>query len=414
MSEPLSPTNPEFVSSIDEANKILPLEEIRINFQTASGERHTDWSLFHKRQNVGVRQFWWLLGNEFGPFSKTRLIQIREFLKKSDIQKGIKSAHDLVTTGVEKSMSRTMFTSLMLYPLFQHFLKRPPEQFGEVFSQWENNWSSGVDPEKFHSVFSPFFRLLSRSSKETQEDFLAVLGDKPVQESEVDFLAGIFEKVYGEINDVDKITAADRRNRALTEDTTKKGIALSSEDLYHTTDLSTLPSIISKGLLATECTSLTQDGFREATFGVSMHTFKSPPKSLAELGDELTSGQDTIIQILDKVHLAFLNPQSLTEPEFMLYPPDSFWFDRAERKNLVAGRYIAGYDSRAGDFQNKTIAYTLIGLPSPGISFVMLDEKLAEPYAKLAKTFPFYLPAYSYKGQLLYTAEQYDRDRKIV
>lgn len=407
MSDPTREVESE-LNFIEEAEKIVNLGEIIINNPLPESRvSHPVIPLFNNIQVIGRENLWWLIFQRNSAIPKTQLGYIAQFLKDPRIQEDIKKAHEKIigTTANEKHI---WLTSAMLYPLVESLLTSPQDTFEEKFERWKNNWLSGVDPEKLQMALSLFFQILSALPKGDQEKFIPNAGSQLVQPNEADLLAGIFAKVTVETNDLEEIRTAGRRNRELVGRTEKGQLQFSAEDLYHTTDLSTISLIMDKGLLSPECISLTLDGFGEASFAVSFHNFQSPPQNIAELGNFLKKGQETTKVLSQKVHLAFLNPQSRVNQEFILYPPDSFWLNRADRKNTVAGRYIGGYDASSHEFPDKTIAYVLIGMPSTALSFVVLDGKLKEGYASIAKTFPFYIPAYSYEGRLLYSPEDYN------
>lgn len=389
------------------AEEIVRLGEIQVNNpMSQTRENHPLVPLFGQRQAINTRQLWGVLLYENHEVSREQLNEIGQFFRDPETEEGVRNVHRQLTAGDEKHLTGGIwFTGFILYPLIKDLVSTPSSSFRETFSSWRNDWSQGIDPEKFRMAFTILFRLLAHAPKETQEWYIPNIGDQPLQESEAEFLTGIFEQVYVGINDVDKIAEADRRGRKLSEP------VFSADDIYHTTDLSTLPQIITKGLLATECTSLTQDGFREASFAVSFHNFKEPPTTLADLGEQLKKERGLLRAFDHKIHLAFLNPKKAVDPGFILYPPESFWFNRATRKNNVAGRYIGGFDSDGSDFGNQTIAYVLIGMPSTSTTFVMLDDNDKEEYAKVARGLPFYIPAYSYEGTLIYTSEQYDKEK---
>lgn len=399
--------NPPLTPTI--AEEIVRLGDIQINnfHGEEARQKHPLFPLFGSALHpIKPSHFWGFLLWENKGISREQLDQVGHFFQEPEVQDGIRVVHDGLMTGIDKQLvGGGGYSNLMLYPLVKELASRPPETFNEIFSNWREDWLKGVDPEKFRMAFTILFTYLSMWSTEAQERFIPFLNGQPVQASEADFLTGIFERVYVDTNDAEKIQEADRRGREL-------GLPpFSKEDIYHTADLPTLPQIIKKGLLANECLSLSSDGYNEANFAVSFHNFKEPPATVAELGTELKTGRDTMRTIAKKIHLAFLHPQEKVPPHCILYPPESFWLNRQSRTNNVAGRYIAGYDSDGSEFKNKTIAYVLIGMPSTATSFVMLDGNDREEYAKIAKDLPFYIPAYSYEGELIYKPEQYDKER---
>lgn len=396
------------VTSIEEAERIVNLGGIMINNPLhTEADQNPSAPLFSIKQQIGKENFWWLLLQKHKAIPKASLEQIGSLLATQKIQADIRRVHDKIL-GTTVHPINDWFTSAMIYPLMDRLITTPADSSQEVFEEWRDNWLSGVDPEKFSMAMSLYFQILSFLPIEAQKELIANIQNQPIQATEAEILAGLFEKVYGENYDITRIQQADIRNRKFIDKVAQGNTHFTSSDLFHTTDLTTLPLIIDKGLLATECTSLTMDWAREAAFAISFWTFKQPPNSLDALGERLKKGPETYRRPSQRIHLAFLNPQAATDTEYILYPPDSFWLNRATRKNNVAGRYIGGYDGSDSDFPNKAPAYVLIGLPSTAVSFVVLDEKLQGEYAAKAKDFPFYIPAYSYEGKLIYTPQEYD------
>lgn len=411
MDEPTPETRGQILSP-NQAEAIVGLGNIKVNYRNEyDGQNIPEMPLFNPRQAIQKGQLWGMLINDHPKTSEKTLQDIASFLQQPEVVAGIGDTHSRLIRGTEGSMSRIWLTSTMLYPLLDKLLTASSDTYPDVFSQWKKEWEGGADPEKFKMATSLLFKLLSKAPKDIQEYYIPLLRDVPVQPDEAEFLAGVYEKVYGDINDPEMIKEADRKNRGLVDKIAKGELQFTSKDLFHTTDLSTLPLIENNGILSTECTSLTMDGFRESTFGVSFHMFSKPPGNMATLGYQFQTEHDTVRVIKQKAHLAFLNPSAATQEDFILYPPDSFWMDKEQRSNKIAGRYIAGYDASSKEFPNKSIAYVLIGLPPKALSFVVIDEKLKEEYATVASSLPFYTPAYSYEGSLLYTPEDYDKGK---
>ncbi len=408
MNEQHETPNTNEVTSYEEAEKIVKLRDITVNNPLEHSKRqHPTFPLFNSKQAINTDSLWWLLLKKHGVLDKNKLQQIHTLLDDQTIRADIHRVHDQIL-GTTVNPTNGWFTSAMMFPLLENLLTTPPKSSQEEFNRWRDDWMLGVDPSKFRMAISLQFQLLSQWPLENQREWIANLGDKPVNPDEAEMLAGIFEKMYGQNYDVDEIRAADRRNRALVEASANRNTTFTPQDLFHTTDLTTLPLVIDKGLLATECTSLTTDWMREANFAVSFFSFKQAPNSLTELGEGLKKGgHETYRQHPQRIHLAFLNPQAFTDPEYILYPPHSYWPYRHNR-TTIAGRYIGGYDGYDSEFPNKAPSYVLIGMPSTALSFTVLDEMLQQDYAAVAKDSPFYLPAYSYEGKLLYTPEEYD------
>lgn len=406
MGEPVGTTELRTIQTPDQAEAILPLETIKINTQNTAGEV-IDTPLFHRKQMINKKQFWALLINKHGPLPTDRISNIASFLQHDDVQHDIRETHDKIAVGLTSIQEfRAWLTNLMVYPLFNDLLTSNTDSFQEKFDQWKETWKDGVTPEKFREHFAIHFRLLGRAPKNVQEWYVPHTKDQPIQEGEADFLAGLFERTIGLTHDPEVIGNADKRNRDLVQEAEKNGIVITPKDLFHTTDLATTPLIVDKGILATECVSLTQDGYHESTFSVSFHTFRNGKTDLKALGENLRNGPDTHRNPEKRVHLAFLNPSETINDEHIIYPPHSF-YTTIEQSDKIAARYIGGYDGGESLFPDKAPAYALIGMPSTALSFAVIDEKLKSDYAATAQRFPFYVPAFSYEGKLLYTPNEY-------
>jgi hypothetical protein len=170
--------------------------------------------------------------------------------------------------------------------------------------------------------------------------------------------------------------------------------------------------------LSLEASALATDGGNEAHFGVSFWSYnKQPPNSIADFAKDIRQGLDTYRVIDDKVHLVSLSPLEYVDSSCVLYPPYSHREYRMDNKLdkavNIANKYIEGADTGYNPEEKRLVAYVLMGLPSPALSLVVLDKKLADSYGEKAVNFPFYLPAYSYEGELLFTPEDYDGLRSV-
>lgn len=398
------------VTSGEEAEKIVNLGNIMVNNPFPEFyEGRSSLPLFSTKQDIPKEAIWYALLLKHGAFSENRLRKIGDFFSSEVVRLGIRQVHDqLIHSSVDPK--NRWLTSTIIYPLVEKLLTEPYGEYQEVFNRWKDDWSQRPDSVKLKMALSLYFTMLSWQSLDVQREHcpgIPSLREQPVQISEAEFLAGIFEKVTAESNDKQLVAEADKRNRLFVEQIEKGERKFTIEDLYHKTDIDSLPRVIQDGLLSTECTSFTSDWMGEAGYATSFFAFRGNPDSFSQVLNGLKSGEKTYKHLAKPVYLAFLDPLSSVNPEFVLYPPDSFFSRTREKSNKIASRYIGGYDADSKD-PNKTVAYVLIGVPSTAISFVVFNEDQQEEYASLANDYPFYIPAYSYEGKLLYSPAKYD------
>lgn len=411
MGEPITPQEPSHLPTLinneEEAGKILHLDKIKIN-------NPIDWAkenlpiipLFNEKQGIIQENFLWLLLSKQGGLGRDRLRQVDLFFDEPVVQEGVRVVHDKI---VGNNPNGVWYTNTMLYPLVKKLLISERLAYLDIFKEWKDDWFKGVDPEKFRMAMRCFFKVAGLWSSGLS-NVVGDLGDKPLDENEANFLADVFKEVVRDSNDAEKIEIANKKNRDFNQKVQSSDINFGPKDLFHTTNIETLPSIGENGLLSKECQSLTNDMYAEDTFAVSAWTFIQGVPTFIDLCSNLKKGGDTTKEIKKRIHIGIINPQ-LNEDR-VLYPPESLWESQRENPTTkIAARYISGYPGSQSDFKKKAPAFILIGAPSTQITFCVLDESLKTEYVEKAKKIPFYIPGYSYEGKLLFTPEEYDAVR---
>lgn len=400
---------PGLVNSGSEAKEIANLTEGVTIKSISSQDEGSDISFFSKQTVSEVNLWIYLLINK-GLQPKEKIEDIGEFLREGEALTSIRSVQERMTQNAGGKGGYTMlgnfYRSTMLYPLLEKLVSDPKDSWGKDLQEWQDEWSKPMDPSKFRMAMKIVFTVLSHSRPERQEDYLARLRGIAITPQEADFLADIFKEVYDKSKNPNEAEKTDRENRKIVEDVRSGDIEIPQDGLFHTTSMENLGSIIKDGILCPEAQALSRD-FGEATFSASFHTYNHPPKTFIDLTQDLSQGRDTTRNIGKRVHLASFHPSAHTSEDYLLLPPDSFWLYK-DTKDTAASRYIKGYDGSPEDFPDRSIGYALIGLPSTALNFVILDEALKEEYAEVARKFPFYIPAYSYSGGLIFTPQEYD------
>jgi len=377
-----------------DASDIAKLTE-KIMIKTPYGGEAPYVSIFFN-QYVSEPKMWATILKK-GPLEKERLETIGALFDDNKVIEDIREVDQAMKDVVPRpprgqNIVLFSFQSLVVEFLVNKLLDSSQENWGNVISEWKKEWSSTMNPNKFEKV-------------------MRAVG---YRDQAVDFLTALFQNMENKNSNPLLIKEADVKNRELASEE----IQFSREALCHNTSLATLPKIIDRGLLSLEAAALARDGGNEAHFGVSFWAYNNnPPDSITDFAKDIRQGLDTYRAIDDKVHLVFLNPLQYIDSSCVLYPPYSHRTYRMDNKLdkpvNIANKYMEGADTDYDPEERRLAAYTLMGLPSPALSLVVLDKKLADSYKEKAGNFPFYLPAYSYEGELLFTPKDYDRLRSV-
>lgn len=298
---------------------------------------------------------------------------------------------------------------LLIVDLIHRLKSRTPEA-SKVLHEWEAYWKQTITGERLER----FFELLL--------DAGYINGDPVTEEDRIKLRARLKALTT---EDTAKLHDTDLSNRQFAEKPNNQ-IEISPTTLFHETDFSSLPQLLQTGILANEIVfqSRNHPNIGESTnLSTSFWRFEPFPNAqvsmnLREVCSQFypvdTEGMITATtgaSLRDRIVIGSIDP-SLGEEEFYLSPPyvSEVELDKAKRYGALtrlpfAQRFMGGTDfnylKTSIEGIHKDCVLVLLGIPKTKINFCIIPERLKNAYVDLAKSFAFYLPAYSRTGELL-------------
>jgi hypothetical protein len=288
-----------------------------------------------------------------------------------------------------------------------HRLKSRVPDASQVLHEWEAYWKHPITGERFES----FLELLL--------DAGYINGDQVMEEDRIKLRTRL-KTLTAE--DTAKLHDSDLINKQLAAKPSHQ-IEISPTTLFHETDFSLLSRLVQTGLLANEFVSQSRNhpNMGESTnLSASFWRFRSVSNARVSMNLKEACSQfypkegvvpSTGASLKDRIVIGSIDP-SQGEEEFYLFPPyvSEVELDKAKRSGTLsrlplAQRFMGGTDfnglKTSIEGLRKDSVLVLLGLPNTKINFCIIPERLRDAYADLAKSFPFYVPAYSKTGNLL-------------
>ena len=287
---------------------------------------------------------------------------------------------------------------ILLVDLYGRLLKEASSTPIDVFQKWHQYWRPETRDEERKVKF---IELLLDGGYSNLRDFSKV---EPADR------AKIIERLRYLISPKpDEEKEADRRNHELAT-TPIEEIQIDPQTLFHETDFSLLPQVLSSGVFANEVTYQSRNAAsgHESDLSTSFWrldiegnvgriTLKKaielfyPPKGTRVI--------KTAANLENRVVICSLNPKAEEDKDFFLYPPYSDLMHQYDSNAPLAKKFTAGWDENHTPTQytdiKKDAVFVLLGLSATRFNFVFIPPNLKDRYTKIAETLSFYLPAFS-------------------
>ena len=171
-------------------------------------------------------------------------------------------------------------------------------------------------------------------------------------------------------------------------------------------NLSRFKFIVHNGLLCSELSRLSFDASMETIFLTDFWNFDLKTNDFTKVISEFKRG--TGLRNETQITLVLLNSSTRTiPPNEILYENEIHGETNKFAKVFVNVDGLKQYP--IGETQKHAVV--LIGASSTNINFVFINEEIKNKYKEIAKKLPFYIPAFSKKGELLFTYEEYKKSK---
>ncbi len=309
--------------------------------------------------------------------------------------------------------------SLLIVDLIRQCLRRDSIDFPKVVNDWQSYWSQSFTSE--HTL--KFLNLIIDCGYKR--------GD-PVNDRDRKIIVERWNHLVSP--SAEEIAQTDATNRRISEQPTNV-IPVSEFDLFHDSDFSALDRIVQNGVVANELTmqSRNANAGRESDLAASFWRLQryGTESGLINLSDAISifyPKEGRIVQtgasLKHRIVIGFLNPGSLEDREFFLYPPYSDDHDQVMKlignfqdfplsDKFIAGMEINNIKTSIKDVHRDGV-FALLGVAQTKTSFVIIPDGIKAAYVQKAAQFPYYLPAFSAQtGELIFTPKEYDDARHI-
>jgi hypothetical protein len=293
----------------------------------------------------------------------------------------------------------------LIYSFLIDMLRSKPEYYLKTVQIFFLKWTRMRDYNSAPEIVDILMESFASWDFEAQKNYVPGL-TKPLTERDVYRMYARTKEIVLEPKNMRLRKKTNSYNKKLVEMIISKQFTFTKKDLYHQSDLSRFKFIVHNGLLCSELSRLSFDASMETIFLTDFWNFDLKTNDFTKVISEFKRG--TGLRNETQITLVLLNSSTRTiPPNEILYENEIHGETNKFAKVFVNVDGLKQYP--IGETQKHAVV--LIGASSTNINFVFINEEIKNKYKEIAKKLPFYIPAFSKKGELLFTYEEYKKSK---